>query len=184
MPPVASLPSSSNRNPFLRQFRRRRRTIEIGRSRMMSDDGSPFQDCHRDSLQKRRVAENPASSPANAFWQRKQMTDSTSIEQWMANRKKKLLQHQGRHAVDQRTSCVAYFDRQGHEENFDIHVLKCRGISILDWQFSTVLIATNRRVSRISPPPSPTPRRTSRRGPRRWREVCTAPASLGSLWTN
>ena len=68
---------------------------------MMSDDGSPFQDCHRDSLQKRRVAENPASSPANAFWQRKQMTDSTSVEQWMANRKKKLLQHQGRHAVDQ-----------------------------------------------------------------------------------
>ena len=34
-------PSSSNRNPFLRQFRRRRRrTIEIGRSPvMMSDDG-------------------------------------------------------------------------------------------------------------------------------------------------
>ena len=79
-------------------------------------DGSPFQDCHRDSLQKRRVAENPASSPANAFWQRKQMTDSTSIEQWMANRKKKLLQHQGRHAVDQGPSCVVYFDRQGHQE--------------------------------------------------------------------
>ena len=80
--------------------------IEIGRSLRVL---YVFQDCHRDSLQKRRVAENPSSSPANAFWQRKQMTDSTSIDQWMANRKKKLLQHQGCDAVEQRLflSCLA-----------------------------------------------------------------------------
>ena len=37
-----------------------------------------------------------AMSPAiaNGFWMRKQMTDSTSIEAWMQNRKKKLMQHQ------------------------------------------------------------------------------------------
>ena len=107
--------SSSDRNVFQR---RRRCVIEIGRS-LSSRVIYVFQDCHRDSLQKRRVAENPSSSPANAFWQRKQMTDSTSIDQWMANRKKKLLQHQGCDAVEQRLflcrirrilSCVAISD--------------------------------------------------------------------------
>ena len=34
------------------------------------------------------------SSAANGFWARKQLTDSSSIEAWMQNRKKKLLQHQ------------------------------------------------------------------------------------------
>jgi hypothetical protein len=35
------------------------------------------------------------------FWMRKQVTDSTSIEAWVANRKKKLLQHQTRNGIKQ-----------------------------------------------------------------------------------
>ena len=48
-----------------------------------------FQECHRECLKRRRSSPSTSSSVATSeqFWSRKQVTDSSSIENWLQNRR-------------------------------------------------------------------------------------------------
>ena len=47
-----------------------------------------FQDCVRDSKQRRSNRTSGAAGAHGAFWKNKQITDSSSIENWLRARKK------------------------------------------------------------------------------------------------